>query len=391
MKVPQGLEAPPNTVCKLKKSLYGLKQASRQWNNKLKSVLLENGYHQSKSDHSLFTKSQASGFTALLIYVDDVVLAGNDLVEIDSIKALLNACFKIKDIGDLKFFLGMEVARSKQGVALYQRKYALDLLRKAGFEDCKPISTPMDYNGKLTKDVGSSLPDNAEYRKLIGKLLYLTNTRPDISFAVGKLSQFLDKPTDFHLRAAHRILRYIKSAPAKGLFFPSQSDLRVTGFSDSDWAACSDSRRSITAYCFYIGNSIVSWKSKKQTTVASSSAEAEYRALASATCETIWIKKIFSDIGLDYTEPINLYCDSQAAIHIATNPVFHERTKHIEVDCHVVRDKILEKLIHLMPISTHEQIADLLTKPLAPGTFSTLVGKLGLQDICCPNLREGVT
>ncbi|XP_015938999.1 uncharacterized mitochondrial protein AtMg00810-like [Arachis duranensis] len=195
---------------------------------------------------------------ARLVAKDDVVLVGNDLVKIDSIKALLNACFKIKDIGDLKFFLGIEVARSKQGVALYQRKYALDLLREAGFEDCKPISNPMDYNVKLTKDVGSSLPDNAEYRKLIGKLLYLTNTRPNISFAVRKLSQFLDKPTDLHLRAAHRILRYIKSVPAKGLFFPSQSDLHVTGFSDSDWAACPDSRRSITAYCFYIGSSIVS-------------------------------------------------------------------------------------------------------------------------------------
>ncbi|XP_057747745.1 uncharacterized mitochondrial protein AtMg00240-like [Arachis stenosperma] len=143
-------------------------------------------------------------------------------------------------------------------------------------EKCKPASNPMDYGTKLTKDEGEFLPDNNTYRKLISKLLYLANIRPEISFAIGKLNQFFEKPTTSHLKAAYRILRYIKMAPATGLFFPSKSDLLVSGFSDSDWAACPDSRRSISAYCFYIGNSIVSWKSRKQTTVASSSAEAKY-------------------------------------------------------------------------------------------------------------------
>ncbi|XP_072066676.1 secreted RxLR effector protein 161-like [Arachis hypogaea] len=249
----------------------------------------------------------------------------------------------------------------------------------------------MDYSLKLTKGGREPLPSNTEYRKLIGQLLYLANTRPEISFAIGKLSQFVEAPTDVHFKAAIRILKYIKGAPANGIFFPASVNITVTGFSDSDWAACPDTRRSTTAYCFYVGSSIVSWKSKKQTTVAASSAEAEYRELASATREAIWIKKILLDLQLELKQPVSIYCDSQAAIHIASNPVFHERTKHIEVDCHIVRDKVLEKVIHLLPISTREQVADLLTEPLNPGTFFALIGKLGLKNIFTPNLREGVT
>ncbi|XP_072087345.1 retrovirus-related Pol polyprotein from transposon RE1 [Arachis hypogaea] len=391
MKPPQGLDVKAGQVCKLEKSLYGLKQASRQWNTKLKSVLVELGFVQSKADYSLFTKQTESGFTALLVYVDDLILAGNNLGEINAVKTVLDDRFKIKDIGDLKFFIGMEVARSKEGILLNQRKYAMDILKDAGFENCKPASTPMDYSTKLSKTEGVPLSDSTEYRKLVGKLLYLTNTRPDISFAIGKLSQYLDHPTTSHLSAVHRILRYIKASPATGIMFSATSDLCATGFADSDWAACPDSRRSVTAYCFYIGTALVSWKSKKQVTVACSSAEAEYRALAAATKEAIWLSFILKDLGMPLTKPISTYCDSQSAIHIASNPVFHERTKHIEADCHIVRDKFQEGLIHLLPISTTEQVADILTKPLPPSMFSTLFGKLGLVNLHTPNLREGVT
>ncbi|KAL1365153.1 hypothetical protein AAHE18_03G268100 [Arachis hypogaea] len=234
MKPPEGLAIAPGQVCKLEKSLYGLKQASRQWNFKLKSILLELGYNQYKSDYNMFTKSQSTDFTIILVYVDDLVLAGDDLFEIERVKQTLHDRFRFKDIGDLKFFLGLEVARSSKGIALYQRKYVLDLLGDTGFELCKHASTPMDYGAKLSKDDENSLPDSSDYRKIIGKLLYLSNTRPDISFTIGKLSQFLDCPTTNHLQAAHKILKYIKNSPAAGLFFLANSDISLTGFSDSD-------------------------------------------------------------------------------------------------------------------------------------------------------------
>ncbi|XP_020979178.1 uncharacterized protein LOC110271878 [Arachis ipaensis] len=345
MKIPPGLAvSQPGLVCKLQKSLYGLKQASRQWNIKLTQTLVDAGYKQFFDNHSLFIKKQSESFTAILVYVDDLVLTGNDIGEINSIKKDLDDKFKIKDLVDLKYFLGMEVARSNSGIHIYQRKYTMDLLRDFGYLDCKPLSTPFDYSQKLSKESGTILIDNTIYRQLIGRLLYLTNTRPDISSAVGRLSQFLDCATTSHLQAAFRVLRYLKGRPATGLFFSSTSNLHLTGFADADWATCADTRRSVSGYCFMLENSLISWKSKKQTTVAKSSAEAEYRSLAVATCEASWLSFLMDFIGLPLQKSITLFCDNQSAIHIANNPIFHERTKHIEVDCHIVREKYLSGL-----------------------------------------------
>ncbi|XP_016173321.1 uncharacterized protein LOC107615806 [Arachis ipaensis] len=290
MKIPPGLAvSQPGLVCKLQKSLYGFKQASRQWNIKLTQTLVDAGYKQFFYDHSLFIKKQSKSFTAILVYVDDLVLTGNEIGEINSIKQDLDDKFKIKDLGDLKYFLGMEVARSNSGIHIYQRKYTMDLLRDFGYLDCKPLSTPFDYSQKLSKESGTILTDNTVYRQLIGRLLYLTNTRPDISYAVGRLSQFLNCATTSHLQTAFCVLRYLKGRPATGLFFSSTSNMHLTGFADADWATCADTRRSVSGYCFMLGNSLISWKSKKQTTVAKSSAEAEYRSLAVATCEASWL------------------------------------------------------------------------------------------------------
>ncbi|XP_016185433.1 uncharacterized protein LOC107627080 [Arachis ipaensis] len=310
MTPPPGLCVDKGQVCKLKTSLYGLKQASRLWNNKLKSVLIELGYKQCRSNYSLFTKHSDHGFTAILVYVDDLVLAGNDMREINIIKRVLHDRFRIKDIGDLKFFLGFEVAQSNRGIALYQRKYVVDILTDFGFINCKPISTSMDYSAKLRQDSGTLLPHATRYCKLVGKLLYLKNTRPDISFAISRLSQFFDKPTNVHLHAAHRILRYLKSAPAQGLFFPTSSDLCITGFSDLDWATSPDTRRSTSAYYFYLGSSLISWKSKNQCIISCSSSEAEYRVLAAATTEAIWLGYLMKDLGMPLTKLISLFCDS---------------------------------------------------------------------------------
>ncbi|XP_072071634.1 uncharacterized protein [Arachis hypogaea] len=336
MKLPKGLQCSnPNLVCKLTKSLYGLKQASRQWNIKLSAALADLGFTPSENDHSLFTKSTGTTFTAILVYVDDLVLAGDDLSEIQAVKMFLDDKFKIKDLGLLKFFIGMEVARSNAGIALYQRKYALDLITDCCLLGAKPASTPMEYTTSLSKASGSPLPDATIYRRLVGRLLYLTNTRPDLSYSVGCLSQFMDSPTDAHLKAAYRIIRYLKQSPATGLFFSVNNSFTLSGYTDSDWGACKDTRKSISGYCFFLDQTLISWKSKKQATVSRSSSEAEYRALANGTCELVWLLKLLKEFNILPPLPVDIFCDNKSAIYIASNPIFHERTKHVKVDCHV--------------------------------------------------------
>ncbi|XP_019189152.1 PREDICTED: uncharacterized protein LOC109183502 [Ipomoea nil] len=282
------LGAESGQVCKFIKSLYGLKQASRQWNTKLSIALQNMRFRQSLPDNSLF--SENSSFVALLVYGDDIIVASAELDIIQEVKKQLNDSFQIKDLGPIKYFLGLEVARQKKGIVVCQRKYALELLDDTGYTNAKPVHSPTVPSHKLSKNEGEPLEDNSQYRRIVGKLIYLTITRPDISFATQQLSQFLDKPTHLHMQAAHRVLRYIKAAPGQGLFFPTTSDLQLKAFFFySDWGACIDTRKSVTGFCVFLGEALISWKSKKQATVSKSSSEAEYRALAATTCEVQWL------------------------------------------------------------------------------------------------------
>jgi len=267
-----------------------------KWYEKLTTILLSNGYKQAASDASLFTKSTHSSFNVLLVYVDDVILAGNTLSEFTLIKGVLHNAFKIKDIGQLKYFLGLEVAHSKSGISLCQRKYCLDLLEDSGLLGSKPLSTPSHPSIKLHNDSSSSFPDISAYRRLIGRLLYLNTTRPGITYITQQLSQFLSNPTQTHHNAAMRVLRYLKGCPGKGLFFPRNSSLQIKGYTDADWAGCKDTRRSISGQCFFLGHSFVSWRTKKQLIVSRSSSETEYRALASASCELQWLIYLLRDL-----------------------------------------------------------------------------------------------
>ncbi|XP_031131940.1 uncharacterized protein LOC116033327 [Ipomoea triloba] len=252
----------------------------------------------------------------------------------------MDSTFKIKDLGNLSYFLGIEAQYSTKGLNICQRKYALEILSETGFLECKPARTPMAPGSKLAHGEGLPVDDPSSYRRLVGRLLYLTATRPDIAYAVQQLSQFVDAPTDHHLSAAHRVLRYIKSSPGQGLFYPCKTDLHLKVFSDSDWATCSESRKSITGFCVFLGSALIAWRSKKQATVSKSSSEAEYRVMASAVCEVQWLTYLLHDLQITPNKPATLFCDNKSAVAIAENHVFHERTKHIEIDCHIVREKL---------------------------------------------------
>ncbi|XP_031096897.1 uncharacterized protein LOC116001147 [Ipomoea triloba] len=347
------------------------------------------GFKQAVSDSSLFTRGNGNDFIALLVYVDDVILASPNLSQVQQIKSHLDKVFHIKDLGPLKFFLGLEIGRNSKGICMSQRKYTLELLEETGFLQCKPVKTPMVTSVKFSRHIGNKLEDATQYRKLLGKLLYLTITRPDISYAIQQLSQFLDCPTDIHLQAAHRVLRYLKAALGQGLFFSAASSLQLKGFTNSDWAACPDTRRSITGFCFFLDTTLVSWKSKKQVTISRSSSEVEYRALAATACELQWLIYVLQDLGIIVNSPAILYCDSKLAIAIAENPVFHERTKHIEIDCHLVREKLQQQVLKLLHVDTSNQLADVFTKPHAPTTLHNFISKLGLHNMYTPACGGG--
>lgn len=377
----KGDQLPKNAVLKLKKSIYGLKQASRQWFLKFSECLLSLGFTKGHGDHTLFIHSSGNEFLAVLVYVDDIVIASTTEGAATQLTATLKQSFKLRELGPLKYFLGLEIARNAEGISLCQRKYALELLTSTGMLACKPSSIPMIPNTKLSKTDGELLENREMYRSLVGRLMYLTITRPDITFAVNKLCQYSAAPRTSHLTAVYKVLQYIKGTVGQGLFYSSDPDLTLKGFADSDWGTCPDTRRSTTGFTMFLGSSLISWRSKKQPTVSRSSVEAEYRALALASCEMVWIATLLSDLRV-YTGSVPiLFSDSTAAIYIATNPVFHERTKHIEIDCHTVRERLDRGLIKMLHVRTEDQVADILTKPLFPHQFTHLQSKMSLHNI----------
>ncbi|RVW79188.1 Retrovirus-related Pol polyprotein from transposon RE1 [Vitis vinifera] len=329
MSPPLGLrrQGEENLVCRLHKSLYGLKQASRQWFAKFSEAIQSAGYAQSRADYSLFTRKQGKSFTAILIYVDDILITGNDPVSIATTKKFLHSHFHLKDLGDLKYFLGIEVSASKNGIFVSQRKYALEIIEDAGLLGAAPIDTPMERGLKLS-DKSDLLKDQGRYRRLVGRLIYLTVSRPDIAYAVHVLSRFMHQPRKAHMEATFRVVRYLKNAPGQ--------------------------------------------------------AEVEYRAMTGACCELTWLRYLLKDLGVLHQEPALLYCDNKASLHIAANPVFHERTRHIEMDCHYIRDKIQDGSIITRHVSSTHQLADILTKSLGKEFFAPMIRKLGVQDIHSP-------
>ncbi|CAE6075150.1 unnamed protein product [Arabidopsis arenosa] len=287
----------PQFVCRLKKALYGLKQAPRAWYQELKTYLLQAGFKNSLADTSLFIYQRGCDVIYVLVYVDDIIIAGTTSL-VTAFNKSLAARFSLKDLGALSYFLGIEATRTSKGLHLMQRKYIIDLLTKTNMLEAKPVSTPMSPSPKLTLCSGQTLDDAKEYRAVIGSLQYLAFTRPDIAFAVNKLSQFMHKPTDEHWQAAKRILRYLAGTKSHGIFMRSDTPLTLHAFSDADWAGDQNDYISTNAYIIYFGGSPVSWSSKKQRSVSRSSTEAEYRSVANTASELRWICSLLSEMGV---------------------------------------------------------------------------------------------
>ncbi|XP_019087409.1 PREDICTED: uncharacterized protein LOC109127280 [Camelina sativa] len=316
----------PEKICCLRKSLYGLKHFPCCWFKKLSDSLLKFGFVQSYDDYSFFSYTHKNIELRVLIYVDDLIICGYDGYMLTKFKEYLGRCFAMKDLGKLKYFLGIEVSRGPDSIFLTQRKYALDIIDGTGNLGSRPAYTPQEQNHHLASDDGHLLLDPKPYRRLDGRLCYLLHTRPELCYSVHVLSQFMKYPREVHLEAALRVVRFLKGSPSQGIMLKADTDLSLDVYCNLDWSSCPNTRRSLSAYVVLLGGSPISWKAKD--TVSHSFAEAEYRAMSFALKEINWLHKLLKGFGINRAAPTRLFCDSKATIHIASNLVFHERTKH---------------------------------------------------------------
>jgi hypothetical protein len=296
----------------------------------------------------------------------------------------------MKDIGLIHYFLGLEVWQRSDEIFFSQGKYTVDILHRFGMLDCKSMSTPMVYNSKKLheSDSGSDLVDPSLYRQLIGSLMYLIHTRPNICFAVSALSQFMSEPRQRHWIVAKHILRYLRGSIAYGLRYISSGGLLLHGYADLDWVGNSVDRKSTSGYCFSLGSAMISWLSKKQGSIAQSTAEAEYIAASNASKEAVWLRKLLSGLFKERLETTVIHCDNQSCLKLTENPVFHDRSKHIEMKHHFIRDMVQRCTIKLQYIRTKEQIAYILTKSLSLGKFLYFRDKLGMAENVSLTERE---
>lgn len=385
MKPPQGLDCKEGFVCKLEKSLYGLKQSPRCWNKKFSTFLQNFGFKASTADKCVYVGYVRDIKVLLVIYVDDGLIFSSQMSVIDTVLDELKNGFEITITEEANYFVGIEIQRDqKQGkLFLKQSNYIKDIINRFGMDDANPVSTPEDQHSNLgmmeqSKTVDGSVP----YRQAVGSLMFLaTVTRPDISHAVGVASRFLNCPKLAHWNAVKRIIKYIIGTQNYGIQFDKNGDTNLYGFTDSDYASDIDTRRSTSGYVYKLCNGPITWSSKRQPTVTLSTTEAEYVAASQATKEAIWLQKLLFDIHEEVIKPTILNVDNQSSIKLIRNPEFHNRTKHIDVQYHFVRDKYEAGDIVPVYVNTREQQADIFTKPLPKRRFQELCKKLGIVEI----------
>ena len=369
----------PNHVYKLHKALYGLKQAPRAWYECLRDFLVKKGFEIGKIDSTLFTKRVDNDLFICQIYVDDIIFGSTNKSFSEEFGKMMAKKFEMSMMGELKFFLGFQIKQLKEGTFICQTKYTKDMLKKFDMESAKPIRTPMQINGHLDLNIEGKSIDTKVYRSMIGSLLYLCASRPDIMLSVCMCARFQAAPKECHLVAVKRILRYLIHSSNLGLWYPKGSNFDLIGYSDSDYAGCKVDRKSTSGTCQFLGRSLVSWASKKQNSVALSTAEAEYISAGSCCAQLLWMRQTLRDYGIN-VENVPLLCDNESAIKIANNPVQHSRTKHIDIRHHFLRDHVAKGDIEISHVRTEKQLADIFTKPLDEHRFCELRNELNILD-----------
>ncbi|GJY12947.1 putative ribonuclease H-like domain-containing protein [Tanacetum coccineum] len=379
---PPGFEDPqfPNKVYKVDKALYGLHQAPRAWYETLSTYLIENGFRRGIIDKTLFIKKDKGDILLVQVYVDDIIFGSTKKSLCTEFESLMHKKFQMSSMGELTFFLGLQVKQKDDGIFISQDKYVADILKKFDFSSVKTASTPLETNKALIKDEEAEDVDVHLYRSMIGSLMYLTASRPDIMFVVCACARFQVTPKTSHLHAVKRIFRYLKGQPKLGLWYPRDSPFDLEAFSDSDYAGASLDRKSTTGGCQFLGKRLISWQCKKQTIVANSTTEAEYVAAANCCGQVLWIQNQMLDYGFNFMNT-KIYIDNESTICIVKNPVFHSKTKHIEIRHHFIRDCYEKKLIQVIKIHTDHNVADLLTKAFDVSRFNFLIASIGLLNL----------
>ena len=376
-------------VYKLHKALYGLKQAPRAWYGEIDSYLVQCGFKRSTSEATLYVKGRGtSDLVIVSIYMDDIVYTGNSQELMQDFKTDMMQRYEMTDLGLLHHFLGMGIIQSEDYIFIHQKKYASTLLKRFGLQDCKPVGIPLVPADKLKRDDESGASNEAEYRKLVGSLLYLTATRPDIMYAACLLARFMHSPTNKHYGTAKRVLRYVQGTLDFGLEYKKGEGSVLVGFCDSDWSGSEDDMKSTSGYAFTFGSGVFSWASVKQQCVALSTAEAEYVSASEATAQATWLRFVLEDFGEMQTVATPLNCDNTSAIAITKNPIFHQKTKHINRRYHYIKEALQQGVINLIYCPTKEQVADIFTKALAREQFSYLRELLGVKSV--HNLKGSV-
>ncbi|KAJ9538026.1 hypothetical protein OSB04_030759 [Centaurea solstitialis] len=366
----------PDYVYVLDKALYGLKQAPRAWYEELSKHLLSKGFKKGSVDSTLFLMKEGEHIVVIQIYVDDIIFGSTSRELCKKFENVMTEEFKMSMMGEINFFLGLQVRQFSDGIFINQSKYIFDLLKKYDMSGCHSIGTPMATGNSIGPDHEGKDVDLRNYRSMVGSLMYLTASRPDIMFATCVCARYQAKPKESHLAAVKRIFRYLKGTPYYGIWYPKGLGFELQAYTDADYGGCNMDRKSTSGHLQFLGNKLVSWASKKQQCVSTSTAESEYVAAASCCSQVLWMQSQLRDYGLEYKK-IPIYCDSKSAIAISANPVQHSKTKHIDIRYHFLKDNVEKENIELYFVNTEYQLADLFTKALDEKRFKFLVSRLG--------------
>ncbi|KAJ9546465.1 hypothetical protein OSB04_019008 [Centaurea solstitialis] len=366
----------PDYVYVLDKALYGLKQAPRAWYEELSKHLLSKGFKKGSVDSTLFLMKEGEHIVVIQIYVDDIIFGSTSRELCKKFETVMTEEFKMSMMGEINFFLGLQVRQFSDGIFINQSKYIFDLLKKYDMSGCHSIGTPMATGNSIGPDHEGKDVDLRNYRSMVGSLMYLTASRPDIMFATCVCARYQAKPKESHLAAVKRIFRYLKGTPYYGIWYPKGLGFELQAYTDADYGGCNMDRKSTSGHLQFLGNKLVSWASKKQQCVSTSTAESEYVAAASCCSQVLWMQSQLRDYGLEYKK-IPIYCDSKSAIAISANPVQHSKTKHIDIRYHFLKDNVEKENIELYFVNTEYQLADLFTKALDEKRFKFLISRLG--------------